>query len=62
MEASPEIIKEYLKKDYHCIGEYKGERVRIESYDKDGFTIFIPTRQESVYIPLDKVELIKAER
>ena len=62
MTNTKEIIKDYLKKGYHCIGEYKGERVRIESYDRDGLTIFIPSRQESVYVSFDKVELLKAER
>ena len=62
MIAAPRIIKEYIDKGYHCIGEYKDEHVRIEDYDRDGFTIFIPSRQESVYVALDKVELFKAER
>lgn len=56
------IAKEHLRKKHLIIGEYKGERVRIDDCDNDyNLYIFIPSRQESVWVTPDKVEIIEVE-
>jgi len=55
-----EEMKRHLNKGYSAFGSYHDERVRIDNYDREGsLYIWIPSRQEAVWVPGDKVEILE---
>jgi len=62
MTQMAEIAKIYLKCGRLCRGYYKEEVVRIDDYDRAGnVCIWIPSRQESVWVSGDNVELVEVK-
>jgi len=54
--ANAAIVRDYIRRGYTVFGIYEDEGVRIDKCDGERLNIWIPSRQESVWVLPERVD------